>query len=80
MATKESGSETGAKGVVEGAKGSLKEAAGALTGDDRLKAEGRAQQHKADAQREVSAKEAEAEKARASAGAYEAEQRAHQKD
>jgi uncharacterized protein YjbJ (UPF0337 family) len=80
MTRNESGPEAGAKGVVEGVKGSIKEAAGALTGDDRLKAEGRAQQDKADAQRDVSAKEAEAEKARATADAYEAEQRAHQKD
>jgi uncharacterized protein YjbJ (UPF0337 family) len=80
MAKNESGPEAGAKGVVEGVKGSIKEAAGALAGDDRLKAEGRAQQDKADAQRDVSAKEAEAEKARATADAYEAEQRAHQKN
>ena len=79
MANNESGPEAGAKGVVEGVKGSLKEAAGALTGDDRLKAEGKAQQDKADAQRDVAAKEAEAEKARATADAYEAEQQAHQK-
>ncbi len=80
MADNESGPEAGAKGVVEGVKGTLKEAAGALTGDDSLKAEGKAQQDKANAQRDVAAKEAEAEKARSTADAYEAQQRAHQKD
>lgn len=78
MADNETGPEAGAKGVAEGIKGKLKEAAGALSGDDSKKAEGRAQQDKADSQREVAAKEAEAEKARAKAEAHEAEQRSHQ--
>jgi uncharacterized protein YjbJ (UPF0337 family) len=79
MADNESGPEAGAKGVAEGVKGKVKEAAGALTGDEDLKREGAAQQKKADAQREVAEKEAQAEKARVEAEAREAEQRSHQK-
>ena len=75
---RDSGPEAGAKGVAEGVKGKLKEAAGALTGNDDMKHEGAAQQEKADAEREVARKEAEAEKARAEAAAREAEQRSHQ--
>jgi uncharacterized protein YjbJ (UPF0337 family) len=74
----DSGPEAGAKGAVEGIKGKAKEAVGAVTGNDRLKREGEAQQDKADSQREVAAKEAEADKARAQAKAHEAEQRANQ--
>ena len=74
-----SGPKSGAKSIVEDLKGKGKEAAGALTDDDRLKAEGQAQQKKADAEREVAVKEAEAEKARAKEQAHEAEQRAHQR-
>ena len=78
MASKDSGPEAGAKGIVEEVKGRAKEAAGTLSGKDELKNEGRAQQDKADAEREVAGKEAEAEKARAKAEAKEAEQRSHQ--
>ncbi len=78
MNDKNSGPRDAANGVVEGVKGKAKEAAGALTGDDDLREEGRAQQDKADAHREAARKEAEAEKARARAQAHEAEQRAHQ--
>jgi uncharacterized protein YjbJ (UPF0337 family) len=78
MPSKDSGPEAGAKGVVEEVKGRAKEAAGTLSGNEKLKDEGRAQQQKADAQREVAAKEAEAEKARAKSEAKEAEQRANQ--
>ena len=78
MSDKDGGPESGAKGVVEGVKGRVKEAAGALTGQDELRREGVAQQEKADAQRDVVVKEAEAEKARAEATAREAEQRSHQ--
>lgn len=78
MSDKDGGPESGAKGVVEGVKGRVKEAAGALTGQDELRREGVAQQEKADAQRDVAVKEAEAEKARAEATAREAEQRSHQ--
>jgi uncharacterized protein YjbJ (UPF0337 family) len=75
---KDSGPESAAKGVVEDVKGKVKEAAGALSGREELRREGEAQQEKAEAQRDVAAKEAEAEKARAVAGAREAEQRSHQ--
>ena len=78
MASKDSGPEAGAKGVVEGIKGKVKQAAGALTGNDDMEQEGEAQQDKAQADRETARKEAEAEKARARSEAHEAEQRAHQ--
>jgi len=78
MTDKDTGPEAGVKGVVEGLKGKAKEAAGAIAGDDELRREGEAQQNKADAQRDVATKEAEAEKARAKAAAHEAEQRSHQ--
>jgi uncharacterized protein YjbJ (UPF0337 family) len=75
---KETGPEAGMRGAVEDVKGKVKEAAGAVTGRDELRREGRAQQDKAASEREVAVKEAEAEKARAEAEAHEAEQRAHQ--
>lgn len=75
----ESGPKAGVKGVVEDVKGKAKEAVGAITGDDRLKEEGEAQQEKADAQRDVAKREAQAEVARAEAKEKEAEQRAAQK-
>jgi uncharacterized protein YjbJ (UPF0337 family) len=75
---KDTGPEAGVKGVVEDVKGKAKEAAGAVTGSDELRREGRAQQEKAESQRDVAAKEAEAEKARAEAKAHEADQRSHQ--
>ena len=46
---KDSGPEAGVRGVVEDAKGKVKEAAGAVTGKDELRREGRAQQDKAEA-------------------------------
>jgi uncharacterized protein YjbJ (UPF0337 family) len=75
MVHEDTGPEAGAKGVAEAVKGKLKEAAGALAGDEAMRGEGVAQQHKAGAEREVAKKEAEAEKARAEASAHEAEQR-----
>jgi uncharacterized protein YjbJ (UPF0337 family) len=74
----ESGPEASLKGVTEDIKGKAKEAVGAVTDNESLKAEGRAQQDKADAEREVAAREADAEKARGQAAAAEAEERAHQ--
>ena len=74
----QSGPESGVEGVAEDVKGRVKEAAGAVIGDESLKQEGAAQQDKAAAQRDVAAKEAEAEKARAEARAAESEQRSHQ--
>ena len=75
---KDTGPEAGVKGIVEDVKGRAKEAAGAVAGNDELRREGRAQQNKAEAERDVAVKEAEAETARATAEAHEAEQRAHQ--
>lgn len=75
---RDSGPEAGAKGIVEEIKGKAKEAAGAVTGHDDLRQEGRAQQEKADSEREVAVKEAEAEKARTEAAVHESEQRSHQ--
>lgn len=78
MPDEQSGPREGIKGVVEGVKGKAKEAVGAVSGNDSLTREGRAQQDKAESQREVAQKEAEAEKARAQAAADEARQRAEQ--
>ncbi len=78
MASKDSGPESGVKGVVEDLKGKAKSAAGAVTGDDDMQREGEAQQRKAEADRDVARKEADAEKSRAESEAHEAEQRVHQ--
>lgn len=78
MVDKDSGPEAGVKGVVEDVKGKAKQAVGAIIGNDSLEREGKAQQDKAAAQREVARKEAEAEKARVTAKAHEARQRAEQ--
>jgi uncharacterized protein YjbJ (UPF0337 family) len=51
--SEDTGPEASAKGVVEDVKGKVKEAAGALTGQEELQREGAAQQDKADAEREV---------------------------
>lgn len=73
-----SGPQEGIKGVVEDAKGKLKEGVGTVTGRDDLTEEGKAQQDKAEAQRDAARKEAEAEKARGEAKAEEARQKSHQ--
>ena len=75
---KDSGPEAGAKGVVEDLKGKAKEVIGEVTGDDSKEREGRAQQDKAQSQRDVAKHEAEADAARSEAAVHEAEQRAHQ--
>ena len=75
---RDTGLESGVKGIVEEVKGRAKEAAGKLVGNESLEREGQAQQDKAEAQREVAAKEAGAEKARAEAAVHEARQRAEQ--
>ena len=72
------GPSNAVEGVVDGVKGKVKEAVGAVGGNDELRREGRAQQDKGEAQRDVAKKEAEAEKARAEAKAREAEQKSHQ--
>jgi uncharacterized protein YjbJ (UPF0337 family) len=66
------------KGVVEEVKGRIKEAAGAVTGNDSKVREGEAQQDKAAAQREVAEKEAAADRARTEADVHEARERSHQ--
>jgi uncharacterized protein YjbJ (UPF0337 family) len=75
---KDTGPEAGAKGVVEDVKGKAKEVIGEVTGDESKEREGRAQQDKAHAQRDVAKHEAEADAARSEAAMHEAEQRAHQ--
>jgi uncharacterized protein YjbJ (UPF0337 family) len=78
VADDKSGPSEGIKGVVEDVKGKAKEGAGAVLGQDDLAREGRAQQDKAESQREVAQKEAEAEKARGEAKADEARQKSEQ--
>jgi uncharacterized protein YjbJ (UPF0337 family) len=75
---KDTGPEAGTKGVVEDLKGKAKEVVGEITGDDSKEREGRAQQDKAQSQRDVAKHEAEADAARSEAAVHEAEQRAHQ--
>ena len=76
---KNTGPQEGIKGVVEDVKGKAKEAAGTVTGRDDLVREGKAQQDKADAQKDVAKKEAQAESARAGAKAAEQRQKAEQR-
>jgi uncharacterized protein YjbJ (UPF0337 family) len=78
MTEKNSGPEEAIKGVVEDVKGKAKEAVGTVTGRNDLIREGHAQQDKAEAQRDVARKEAEAEAARSSAAAAEKKQEAEQ--
>jgi len=73
---KNTGPEEGIKGVVEDVKGKAKEAVGTVTGRDDMVREGKAQQDKADAQKDVAKKEAEAEAARGGAKAAEKRQEA----
>ena len=78
MTEKNSGPQEGIKGVVEDVKGKAKEAVGTVTGRDDLIREGKAQQDKADAERDVAKKEAEAESARGAAKTAEERQKANQ--
>ena len=75
---RDSGPESAGKGIVEDLKGKAKEVVGEVTGDESKEREGRAQQDKAQSQRDVAKKEAEADAARSEAAVHEAEQRAHQ--
>jgi uncharacterized protein YjbJ (UPF0337 family) len=79
MTDKNSGPEEGIKGVVEDVKGKAKEAIGTVTGRDELIQEGKAQQDKAEAERNVAQKEAEAEAARGGAKAAEKREQAFQR-
>jgi uncharacterized protein YjbJ (UPF0337 family) len=67
------------KGVVEDAKGKAKVIIGAVIGRDDLYKEGKAQQDKAQAQRNAAKKEAEAKSARTAAKVAEKRQQAEQK-
>ena len=78
MTDKKTGPESGISGVIEDVKGKAKEAVGTVTGQDDLAREGKAQQDKADAERDVAKKEAEADSARAGANAAEQRQKAEQ--
>ena len=73
MTEKHSGLPEGVNGVIENAKGKAQETVGTVTGRHAMVREGKAQQDKADAQRDAAKKEAEAESARG--GAKAAEQR-----
>ncbi|WP_197382245.1 microaggregate-binding protein 1 [Mycolicibacterium mengxianglii] len=79
MADNNSGPEEGIKGIVEDVKGKAKETIGTVTGRDDLINEGKAQQDKAEAEREAAKKEAEAEAARGGAKAAEKRQQAFQR-
>jgi uncharacterized protein YjbJ (UPF0337 family) len=78
MGDHNSGPEEAIKGVVEGVKGKAKEVGGTLAGRNDLIEEGKAQQDKADAQRDAAKKEAQAEAARTGAKAAEERQNANQ--
>ena len=78
MAERESGPKAAARGVVEDVKGRAKQVAGVVTNNEELQKEGRAQQSKADAERDVAHHEAAAERSRAEAAARDAEERSHQ--
>ena len=62
----------------EDVKGRIKEAAGAVTGNDNLEREGEAQRAKADAEDDATKLQAEADAAQADARAAESEERANQ--
>ncbi|MCP2314738.1 CsbD-like [Nocardia amikacinitolerans] len=78
MSEQKSGPREGVEGAVEGVKGKAKEAVGSVFGNDDLRDEGKAQQDKAESQREAARKEAAAEKERGEAAVDEQRQRAHQ--
>jgi uncharacterized protein YjbJ (UPF0337 family) len=67
-------------GVVEGVKGWLKRTFGRATDDPALEREGRAQQAKADAEREAVVRETQATRAKAEAEARDAQQKAAEWD
>ncbi len=75
----DSGTKHGVDGIIEDVKGKAKEVIGKVTDKEHLEDEGRAQQEKASAQRDVAEHEARAEAARAEAAAHDAEQRVEQR-
>ncbi len=78
MTEKNSGPQEAIKGVVEDIKGKAKEAVGTIAGRNDLIREGKAQQDKAEAERDVAKNEAQAEAARGAAKAAEERQKANQ--
>ena len=78
MSKQDTGPRSAMEGAAEGIKGKVKEVAGRVGGDEERELEGIEQQKKAKAEREVAAKEAQAEKARAEARVHETGQRSHQ--
>ncbi len=66
------------KGVVDGVVGKTKEVVGTVAGRNDWISEGQAQQDKAEALRNATKKEAQADKARAEAKIHEARERAEQ--
>jgi uncharacterized protein YjbJ (UPF0337 family) len=76
VSDRDSGPVAGIKGIVEDAIGKTKEIIGILLNQEGLRSEGRAQQDKAKAQRDVAKKEGEAESARVAASVAEARQKA----
>ncbi len=78
MADNQSGLAEAVKGVVEDTKGRIKVIIGAVIGRNDLVDEGRAQQDKAEAQRNAAKKEAAADKARGKAKVQEKRQKAEQ--
>jgi uncharacterized protein YjbJ (UPF0337 family) len=78
MAEQNSGPQEAVRGVVEDAKGKTKEALGTVTGRDDMVREGKAQQDKADAERDAAKKEGQADAARGGAKAAEERQKKEQ--
>jgi uncharacterized protein YjbJ (UPF0337 family) len=79
MADTKSGPIEFVRGIVEDALGRTKQVVGIIIGNNDLINQGKAQQDKAEAQREAGRKEAEAEKARSKAKLHESRERAQQK-
>jgi uncharacterized protein YjbJ (UPF0337 family) len=79
MSDRDNGIVEGIKGVIEDAIGKTKEILGILINNESLRKEGRAQQDKASAQREVAKKETQAEAARAAEKTAEAREKAASK-
>ncbi len=75
MSDRDSGPVAAVKGVIEDAIGKTKEIIGIVIGHEGLRKEGRAQQDKAHAQRNVAKKETQAEAARGAAKTAEARQK-----
>jgi len=71
-----SGPQSAASATAEKLKGGLKEAAGSVIGNDKMRKEGSAQQDKAASEKDVAKEEAKAEQSRARANTAERQQRA----